>query len=317
MASSNGLFSEWFLPEIDGHTVAVYEYGNPTGTPIIVLHGGPGDKSKLKHVTCFDFDKHHIITFDQRGCGSSTPLGLIKNNTTADTLKDMERIRVKLGIDKWYVSGGSWGSTLSLLYAINNPSRVLGLLLTSIFLANNKYEEWAFAKEGGVEELYPDVWQKRGTLLDQYNTNPQNFARDILPRLVSSMDPQTMELVAGIQNWENNLMSTQFDVQYVSPIDITDSDVASVKIMLHYESNNYFLADDEILSNIDKINNIPTIIVHGRYDVLCPLKQAWEIHNSLSNSELIILPGSGHRLTSEGVIARGLAYQKFLLKHQS
>ncbi|GAB4027880.1 MAG: prolyl aminopeptidase [Candidatus Microgenomates bacterium] len=308
-------FKEWFLPEKDGHTVAVYEYGNPDGAAVLVSHGGPGDKSKPKHVTGFDLSCTHVITFDQRGCGKSLPAGKTDHNTTQDTIADMERIRETLGLDSWYVSGGSWGSTLSLVYAQSNPRRVKGLMLTSIFLADIASEDWAFAKTGGAEALFPDAWQHREDFFKKYQTSSQGYAKKLLALLKDAQDQQTRIITAGILNWESNLMTYETDLTYYSPDDIVDGDVNTVKIMLHYESNNYFLTDNQILANLQSISAIPTLIVHGRYDILCPIKQAWQIHQNIQNSELVILPSSGHRLTAEGSLARGLAYQKFLISN--
>lgn len=308
-------FKKWFLPEMDGHTVAVYEYGNPAGIPVIVSHGGPGDKSKPKHVACFDLTTTWVIAYDQRGCGNSMPNGRLDNNTTFETIQDIERIRTTLKINDWFVSGGSWGSTLSILYAQHYPDKVRGLLLTSIFLADKQSEDWAFANEGGAEVMFSDVWQHRKELLEKYQTNSQDFSKKLLPLLKDVSDPQTLDITSRILSWEGNLMTSQDDIQYFLPSDIGESEINSVKIMLHYESNSYFMTEDQILNKLDSIKNVPTLIVHGRYDVLCPLKFAWKLHQQLPKSDLIILPSSGHRLTAEGLLARSLAYQKFLMTH--
>lgn len=304
--------SEGYLPEQDGHQVWFAEYGNPDGVPIIVCHGGPGSKSNPKHVHRYNFDKYHIVIFDQRGCGKSLPLGEIKFNTTTNLVSDMERLRIHLNIDKWYVAGASWGSTLSLSYAETHPSQVLGLLLSSIFLARRSDLDWSFTKEGGIDKIFSDLWQERNIFLSKHRANYKNAAKILLEKLESSSPQIISEIVAGVMNWEDNLMSSQIDLTFIEPKDVTDEDIASARIFLHYDSNDSFLEENQILKNIKKIEHLPTIIVHGRYDLLCTFDQAWELHKSLKHSELVILPSSNHRLTADGEIAKNLAFKYFL-----
>ncbi|MEI8232524.1 MAG: alpha/beta fold hydrolase [bacterium] len=303
-----------YLEEKDGHKVWFAQYGNSRGITIVVCHGGPGGESKPKHVTRYDLSKYQVITFDQRGCGQSLPLGETKNNTLADLVADMERLRSLLKIDKWYVAGGSWGSTLSLAYAEAHPDKVLGLLLSSIFLGRRQDVDWSFTKSGGVEKIFTDLWQTRQEFLAKFGTGYASAASDLLSKMNSGDQIVVAEITAGVMNWENNLMSSQSDLTFTDPSDVKAENIASVKIFLHYDSHDSFMTENQLLANIDLIKDIPTIIVHGRYDLLCTFDQAWELHEHLPQSEIIILPSSNHRLTADGEIAKNMAFKYFLTK---
>ncbi|PIR98847.1 prolyl aminopeptidase [Candidatus Collierbacteria bacterium CG10_big_fil_rev_8_21_14_0_10_44_9] len=297
-------FNTDYLPEQDGHKVWFAQYGNPSGIPIVVCHGGPGDKSKPRHINRYDLDKYHVITFDQRGCGQSLPLGETKNNTLSDLVSDMERLCNILKIEKWYIAGGSWGSTVALTYAESFPEKTKGLLLSSIFLARQKDEEWSFTREGGITRIFPDLIEKRSSMT----------AKDLLNKLESGDEESVKEIVAGVMNWEGNLMTSQADIKLIDIVDVDEENIASARVFLSYQANNYFLELNQIIKNSDRLKNIPTIIVHGRYDLLCPMDNAWELHQHLSNSELVILPSSNHRLTADGEIAKNMAFKYFLSK---
>ena len=297
-------FNTDYLPEQDGHKVWFAQYGNPSGIPIVVCHGGPGDKSKPRHINRYDLDKYHVITFDQRGCGQSLPLGETKNNTLSDLVSDMERLCNILKIEKWYIAGGSWRSTVALTYAESFPEKTKGLLLSSIFLARQKDEEWSFTREGGITRIFPDLIEKRSSMT----------AKDLLNKLESGDEESVKEIVAGVMNWEGNLMTSQADIKLIDIVDVDEENIASARVFLSYQANNYFLELNQIIKNSDRLKNIPTIIVHGRYDLLCPMDNAWELHQHLSNSELVILPSSNHRLTADGEIAKNMAFKYFLSK---
>jgi proline iminopeptidase len=305
-------FNADYLPEQEGHKVYFAEFGSATGPAIIVCHGGPGEKSKPKHVSRYDLNKYHLITFDQRGCGQSSPLGKIEHNTTKDLVADMERLRLQLKIEKWFVAGGSWGSTLALVYAEAHPQHVLGLLLSSIFLGRRQDVDWSYTKAGGVDKIFTDLWQSRNDFLSKYGANYTNAAKTLLEKLKSVDSSVTSEIVAGVMNWDGNLMSSQADLTYIEPGDVTEENIASVKIFLHYDSSDSFLTENQLLGDISKIKNLPTIIVHGRYDLLCSFDQAWELHNKLNNSEIVVLPSSNHKFTADGEIAKNMAFKYFL-----
>lgn len=307
-------FNSNYLEDQDGHQVWYAQYGNPNGPAVVSLHGGPGSKSKLKHIQGFELDKYHVIAFDQRGCGKSEPTGEIAHNTITDLLADIERLRTELQIEKWFVAGGSWGSTLALAYSETYPERVLGLLLRSIFLARETDIAWSFTSKIGIAKLFPDLWEQHQKFFETYKTSPQSAAQVLLENIKSGSDEQIKQIVAGVNNWEGNLMTAQTDLNFMEPEDVDDETIASVKIFLHYQANNFFLKPNQILENIKQITHIPSVIVHGRYDALCPAEQMWQLHKALDNVETIILPTSNHRLTAEGEIAQNLAYNYFLHK---
>ena len=306
------LVQEGFLPEQDGHEIYFAQYGNPDGPAIVSLHGGPGSKSKAKHIQGYDLDRFQAIIFDQRGCGKSTPLGEVKDNTTQKLIEDIERLREHLNIDTWFVSGSSWGSTLALLYAETHPDKVRGLLLSAIFLARPRDIEWALTKEGGIDRMFPDVWEKRMEFLKKYNVTPDTMSKVLLEKLLNSDDETIKDITAGVENWESNLMSTLSDVSYVTANDVTPENTASARLYLHYEMNHYFIEPDQILHNIDSIKSIPTAIVHGRYDLLCPVESMWTLSKQFEDVRTVILPSSAHALTPEGNVVRSYAFNDAL-----
>lgn len=301
------LIEEGYLPEVDGHEVYFARYGNPNGPAILSIHGGPGSSSKVKQAMQFDLSRYQVILYDQRGCGKSVPQGSIEKNTTQDLVDDIERLRAQLAIDAWFVAGNSWGSTLALVYAQAYPKRVKGLLLSSIFLASPQEEAWAFT-EGGVSRVFPDVWERRLSFLQQYAATPQNAPKALLEKIQSDDTELIKQVAAGVLNWEWNLTSTVQDVSYLSAEDITDTHVAAAKIFLHYEAKDYFLEPNQILQNLQRITRIPTVIVHGRFDVLCPAESAWLLKKGLDTVQLEFLPSSAHSLTAEGQIAKKLLF---------
>ncbi len=305
-------FNEGFLAKEDGHSVSFSQYGNPNGKTIISLHGGPGSKSRAKHVKNFDLEIYHVITFDQRGCGKSTPAGKIENNTTEKLVADMERLREHLGIESWFVTGGSWGSTLALAYAESFPTRIKGLLLCAIFLADKIAIEWSFTKPDGVAVLFPDVWKEREEKLTAYGADLSNSSKVLLEKLQTMDMDEQKKIVAAVLNWEGNLMTSSSDVSYATAVDVKDEDIASVKIFLHYESNSFFLKENQLLRDIPQIKDIPMVIVHGRHDILCPFKGAFDLHMAHSKSKLISLPESNHKFSADGEVARKYIFESFL-----
>jgi proline iminopeptidase len=305
-------FNTGYLPELDGHEVFFSQYGNPDGPAIISLHGGPGSKSKPTQINGFDLDTYHLIAFDQRGCGKSQPAGKTDHNTTQDLITDIERLRNKLTIEKWFVTGGSWGAGLALAYAQTHPTNVLGLMLKSLFLARPVDNDWAFSTKTGVAQLFPDVWEKRDAFFKKHNTDPKTAAQSLLHQLENASPKIAQAITAGVTNWEGNLMNAYEDISYVDAEDIEDEDIASTKIFLHYEANNFFLEPDQLIKNLESIHSIPTILVHGRYDVLCPVEQMWQVQARLEHVETVILPSSNHKLTAEGDIAKNIAFSYFL-----
>ena len=312
MKKNSKPFNTSFLPEKDGHQISFSQYGNLKGEAVIILHGGPGSKFKPKYIKAYDLEKYHVIAFDQRGCGKSLPPGRIESNILSDLIVDIERLRTELKIKRWFVAGGSWGATLALAYAQAHPQKVKGLLLSSIFLARPRDVQWAFTKDNGIDRLFPDLWEDHIAFLNKYKTDPATAAKDLLEKINSESDEVVKEIVAGASNWDGNLMNAQEDLSFVDPEDVEEDDIAAMKIFLHYEANNFFLEADQLIKNLDKIKSIPTVIVHGRYDVLCPVEETWEVQKGLDDVEVVVLPTSNHKLTADGEIAKSLAFNSFL-----
>lgn len=302
------------LEESRGHVVSVTEYGNPSGPAILNFHGGPGSGSRPHHAERFDLKKYRVILFDQRGCGKSTPLGELENNTTEDILLDAERIREKLGIDTWFVAGSSWGATLALLYAIKYPKRVRGILIAAVFLADIDSMSWSMSDPKGVARLMPDVWARRMEFFRKFDIGLETQNKDLLRLLQDSIPDVQKEITAGIQNWERNLFSVQSPISYAAPEDITDTDIASAKIFVYYEMNHEFIPDNHILDSIKTIAHVPTIIVHGRYDILCTVDKAQMLKDRMNKCELVITPTSGHIPSAEGRMILMMAFDRFLEK---
>lgn len=287
-------FRTWSFDTGDGHNIYVEQSGNPQGKPVVFLHGGPGGGTNPKQRRLFDPDAYHIILFDQRGCGRSTPHASVENNTTWHLVADMERIRESLGIDRWQVFGGSWGSTLALAYAESHPDRVSELVLRGIFMLQ-PYELTWFYQEG-ASNLFPDVWERylapipedeRGDLMMAYHR-----------RLFGEDEAARIEAARAWSIWED---STSALLPAVEP----GSDewyLAFARIENHYFVNKgFFDRPDQLLANTDKLAGIPTTIVHDRYDVICPLRNAWELHKAMPHAKLIIVPDAGHSVWEPGI----------------
>lgn len=309
------LLKNYTLPEDNGHTVSFSELGNPQGPAILVFHGGPGGKSKPAHAGYYDLARYRVIMYDQRGCGKSMPAGRLAGNTTADLLRDAERIRDQLGIHHWFLSGSSWGATLALLYAIQHPGRVRGLLLSAVFLADGDSDAWAMKDANGAARLVPDVWARRMELFQRFNVHISSQYADLLEALERASPGEQKEIVSAVQNWDGNLLSSLSAISYKSPEEVTDAEVQAVRIFLHYQRHLAFIPDKYILTNAPRICDIPAILVHGRYDLLCPLQKVYELVGRLSKAELVIATSSGHQFTAEGKTIRQMAYDRFLERH--
>ncbi len=271
------------------HRIYVEECGNPDGTPVVFLHGGPGSGGNENHRRYFNPKKYRIIIFDQRGCNRSTPQGSTENNTTRDLLQDLEKIRKYLVIDRWLIFGGSWGSTLGLLYAEQFPQRVTGLILRGTFLARRGDLNW-FAKEGS-KRIFPDYWEKFIEIV------PENERHDPVAayhRRVFGEDIKTRKKYA--RAW-----SALADKVVTYTLENTKTEKEDIKKLLHkvsiethYAKNHYFIKENQILKNIRKIPKLPVTIIHGRRDLTCTLESSWSLHKALPHSELIIVPNAGH-----------------------
>jgi len=284
-------FTNFLLEVGNDHQVYVEQCGNPQGQAVLFIHGGPGGGCSESDRRFFDPEKYHIILFDQRGCGRSKPHGSLEKNETQYLVADIELIRAKLSIDSWHVFGGSWGSTLSLVYAQTHPEHVKSLVLRGIFLARPEDTNWAFSG-GGATRLFPDYWQ---AYLD---TLPEGQVDTSIKAAYEIMIGEDKELALKIAKawaqWEIRCCTLLPDEAFVADKTDDESSWSLARHEAHYMVNDCFLSDNQILSNCDKIAHIPTTIVHGRYDVVCPFDNAWILHQHLPKSELVISENAGH-----------------------
>jgi proline iminopeptidase len=283
----------------DIHTLYFEECGNPNGRPVIFLHGGPGGGIQSSYRQYFDPQKWRIILLDQRGCGQSTPFAELRENTTWDLVADIETVRKHLQIEKWAVFGGSWGSTLALVYGITHPTSCTAFFLRGIFLLRKKEIDWFYQE--GCSKIYPDAWEEylkpiptheRGNLVQAYHQ-----------RLIST-DAQVRRAAAKAwATWEGSTSKLIPDSQMIEHYSDDVFAEAFARIECHYFMNNGFLSEDNfLLKNADKIRHLPAIIVHGRYDVVCPVENAWDLHRAWPEAELNIIANSGHSLSEVGIV---------------
>ena len=282
----------------DLHTLYYEQSGNPEGKPVVFLHGGPGGGSDPKQRRFFDPTKYRVVLFDQRGCGKSTPHACLEANTTWDLVADIERLREHLGIDRWQVFGGSWGSTLALAYAQTHPQRCTEIILRGIFMLRAKELSWFYQE--GTSRLFPDAWEKylepipeaeRGDLIQAYHK-----------RLTSEDATVRQEAARAWSVWEGSTSFLYVDPKHVEHTAEDDFSLAFARIECHYFVNGGFLDHpDQLLRNIDRIREIPAVIVQGRYDVVCPAESAWELHRAWPEAELQIVPDSGHSAFEPGI----------------
>lgn len=278
------------------HVLYVDESGTPDGLPVVFVHGGPGAGCDALSRRFFDPSLYRIITFDQRGCGRSTPHASLENNTTWDLVADMERIREFLGIDKWVLFGGSWGSTLALAYAQSHPERVQGLILRGIFLCRPQDFHWFYQE--GASRMFPDFWQdylapipleERGEMMQAY-----------YKRLTGSDEIAQMQAAKAWSAWEGRTATLRPNPDVLERFH--EHALSIARIECHYFVNNAFLQSDQLLRDMPKIAHLPGVIVHGRYDVICPLDNAWALHQAWPNSELFIIRDAGHSAGEPGIV---------------
>ncbi len=275
----------------DRHTLYYEQCGNPNGKPVVMLHGGPGAGCSSKMRRFHDASKYRIVLFDQRGSGRSTPHADLVNNTTWDLVADIEKLRAKLGIKRWQVFGGSWGSTLALAYAETHPERVTELVLRGIFMLRRWELEWFYQE--GASRLFPDPWEHYIAAI------PPVERHDLISafhrRLTSDDAATRLSAARAWSVWEGATSFLHMDEDFVAGHEDAAFALAFARIENHYFVNGgFFEVEDQLLRDAHKIADIPGVIVHGRYDVVCPIQNAWDLHKVWPNSELIISPASGH-----------------------
>ncbi len=279
-------YQSGYIDVTDGHSLYYELYGNPKGIPVLFLHGGPGAGFSDTDKQFFDANRYNVLFFDQRGASRSKPFGSIKHNTTQHLLQDIDYILDELNFDKVYVFGGSWGSSLALVYAIHNPKRVLGLIIRGIWLAN-KYGLDHYMN-GGINEFFPDVWQRFKSLVPE-GENPVSY---YLNKMLSDNQEESNKYA---YEWAYYELSFYTINKIEDPAELLKGfSYKSLAILeAHYIHNKCFIPEDHIMENIDKIAHIKTAIVQGRYDFICPPAQAFRLYSGLKNATLH-LTNAGH-----------------------
>ncbi len=287
----------WRFPVSDLHTLYIEESGSPDGVPVVFLHGGPGGSCEPGHRRFFNPEAYRIILFDQRGCGKSRPHASLEDNTTWDLVADLEKIRESLEIDRWVVFGGSWGSTLALAYAQTHPERVSGLILRGIFLARQQDVNWFF--NGDAARIFPEAWQHfiEPIPVEERDDMVAAYYR----RLTSSNEIVRMGAAKAWSIWEGSSVTLLPDKNVVDHFSDPHIALSIARIECHYFSNQSFFKPDQLLDNMDKITDIPGYIVHGRYDMVCPIDQAIALKQRWKNAELNVISDAGHAVTENGI----------------
>ena len=291
-------YDEGYLKVSQLHTIHYEECGNPKGKPLIFLHGGPGGGIEPVYPRYFDPKKWRIMLFDQRGCGKSKPHAELKENTTWDLVADIERLREHLGIERWVVFGGSWGSTLTLAYAQTHPKRCKGLILRGIFLLRDKELRWFYQE--GANFVFPDAWEhylkpippkQRGDLVKAYH------------RRLTSPDRKTRLAAAKAWAiWEGATSKLHQDLSLMARFGKSRFAEAFARIECHYFVNKGFLRrQTQLLDDVKKIRDIPAVIVQGRYDMCCPIVSAWDLHRAWPQAQFIVVTDAGHSMTEPGI----------------
>ncbi len=281
-----------------GHELYFEESGNRSGKPVLIVHGGPGGGSNPTMRRLHDPNRYRIILLDQRGCGRSTPHASLVENTTWHLVDDMEQLRTELGVDRWQLFGGSWGSTLSLAYAQRHPSRVTELVLRGIFLLRRSELDWFY--QDGASWLFPDAYEEfvrpippseRGDMIEAYY------------RRLSHPDPQIQLLAARAWSvWEASTLALIQDKERIRLFGADAYALAFARIECHFFAHRGFFArDGELLAGVERIRHIPCVIVHGRYDVVTPMKSAYDLKAAWPAAELTIVPNAGHAMTEAGI----------------
>lgn len=291
-------FNQGTLKVSDLHTLYYEESGNPEGLPLLFLHGGPGGGCHPEHRRYYDPAKWRIVLFDQRGCGRSTPHAELRENTTWHLVADIEALRQQLGIDRWVVAGGSWGSTLALAYAETHPERCLALLLRGIFMLRKSELHWFYQE--GASHLFPDAWEHYLAPI------PEAERKDLMAayykRLIGEDEALADEAAKAWAVWEGSTSKLEPEPDLLERFGDARFARAFARIESHYFVNGgFFEHDDQILRDIDKIRHIPGIVVQGRYDVVCPMRSAWDLCRAWPEARLHIVGDAGHSMSEAGI----------------
>jgi proline iminopeptidase len=293
-------FDQGMFQVSDIHALYYEQCGNPAGQPVVFLHGGPGGGISPDYRRFFDPAHYRVILFDQRGAGRSTPHAELRENTTWDLVADIERLREHFKIERWQVFGGSWGSTLALAYAETHPDRVTALVLRGIFLCRAKEINWFYQK--GADAIFPDVWKEYERII------PEAERVDMLAayhrRLTGADERVRLEAARAWSVWEGSTSKLVPDPGLIEHFGEAQLALAMARIECHYFMHNaFFETENYLIENVGKIRNIPAVIVQGRYDVVCPMMSAWELHEAWPEAELRVVPDAGHSAMEKGIVS--------------
>ncbi len=292
-------YNSGFLRVSELHEIHFEECGNRQGKPAVFLHGGPGGGLDPKMRRFFDPARYRIVLLDQRGCGKSRPRAALTENTTWDLVSDIERLREHLRIERWLVFGGSWGSTLGLAYAEAHPERVTELVLRGIFLLRRWELEWFYQSPGGAGALYPDLWERYIEPIPEAERG--DMMRAYYARLISKDAAVRKPAAKAWSIWEGATSYLRTAADYVAKFDKDRYCEAFARIECHYFVNaGFFHSDGQLLADVHRIRHIPAVIVQGRYDVVCPMRSAWDLHRAWPEAELRIVPDAGHSAFEKG-----------------
>lgn len=293
-------FASGWMPTEGVHEIYYEECGAPGGKPMLVLHGGPGGATNPAMRRFFDPARWRVILFDQRGCGQSRPNAVLEDNDTWKLIEDIERLRERCGVDKWAVFGGSWGSTLALAYAITHPERVESLILRGIFLLTQKELSWFY--QDGASMIFPDAWEsflapipeaERGDLIGAYR------------RCLTGEDPAArIEAARAWSLWEGETITLLPEPATSDPFADGHFALAFARIENHYFVHGGWLEEGQLLRDAHRLKGIPGLIVHGRYDMPCPARYAWELARAWPDAEFFLVEGAGHAYSEPGILDR-------------
>ncbi|MDW3095992.1 MAG: prolyl aminopeptidase [Gammaproteobacteria bacterium] len=290
---------EFYLTVSGGHELWVAEYGNPYGIPAVFLHGGPGAGCESYHPRFFDPEKYRIILFDQRGSGRSKPHASLQENTTQHLISDIETIRRELNIQNWVVFGGSWGSTLGLAYAQTHTNRILGLVLRGIFLCRPDDIRWFY--QHGASEMFPEYWHDYEAIIPKQERS--NMVQAYYRKLVSEDKQERLKAAREWSIWEGRTSTLHPKKSVTDHFASGDVALSLARIECHYFMNNSYLEQDQLLRNAPSLRNIPGYIIHGRYDVVCPINQAYALHQAWPEANYYIAPTSGHSASEPEIVS--------------
>ncbi|HET6892151.1 MAG TPA: prolyl aminopeptidase [Pyrinomonadaceae bacterium] len=293
-------YDSGWLKVSDVHELYHEQCGNPQGKPVVFLHGGPGAGLIPDYRRFFDPETYRIILFEQRGAGRSKPHASLDDNTTWHLVEDIERLREYFDVEQWLVFGGSWGSTLALAYAESHPQRVRGLILRGIFLCRPKEIRWFYQDSHGANAIFADTWEEYVRIIPE--AERPDMIGAYYRRLTSDDESVRQEAAQAWTIWEATALKLLKDQKMIDDFSEPDKALALARIECHYFMNNcFFDSDNYLLEHVYRIRHIPAVIVHGRYDVICPFMNAWDLHRAWPEATLQIIPDAGHAATEAGI----------------